>query len=118
MSKRSNAPIYWVLFGAGGMLAALTGPALVAVTGIAVPLGLLPTDLLAYDNALALARHPLGKCLLLAVVVLYLWHAAHRIYKSLHDLGIRPGPWSRRACYGSASLATVLAVLALLAVGF
>ena len=27
--KRSNAPIFWSLFGAGGMLAALFGPALV-----------------------------------------------------------------------------------------
>ena len=37
--KRSNAPIFWLLFGAGGMLAALLGPVLVAITGIAVPLG-------------------------------------------------------------------------------
>ena len=29
--KRSNAPIFWSLFGAGGMLSALIGPALVAV---------------------------------------------------------------------------------------
>ncbi|MEI6722867.1 MAG: fumarate reductase subunit D, partial [Betaproteobacteria bacterium] len=31
--KRSNAPIFWSLFGAGGMLSALTGPALVFITG-------------------------------------------------------------------------------------
>ena len=37
--KRSNAPIFWPLFGAGGMLAALIGPALVFITGIAVPMG-------------------------------------------------------------------------------
>jgi fumarate reductase subunit D len=33
--KRSIAPIFWLLFGAGGMLAALTGPALVLITGLA-----------------------------------------------------------------------------------
>jgi fumarate reductase subunit D len=37
--KRSNAPIFWALFGAGGMLSALLGPMLVFITGIAVPLG-------------------------------------------------------------------------------
>ncbi|WP_369075236.1 fumarate reductase subunit D, partial [Aromatoleum toluclasticum] len=43
--KRSNAPIFWGLFGEGGMLAALFGPVLVFITGIAVPLGLLlPAD--------------------------------------------------------------------------
>ena len=39
--KRSNAPIFWGMFGAGGMLAALFGPMLVFITGLAVPLGLL-----------------------------------------------------------------------------
>jgi fumarate reductase subunit D len=29
--KRSNAPIFWLLFGAGGMLSALLGTALVLI---------------------------------------------------------------------------------------
>ena len=37
--KRSNAPVFWLLFGAGGMLCALLGTALVFITGIAVPFG-------------------------------------------------------------------------------
>jgi len=35
--KRSNLPIFWSLFGAGGTLAALLGPVLVFITGIAAP---------------------------------------------------------------------------------
>ena len=35
--KRSNAPVFWLLFGAGGMLSALFGTALVFLTGIATP---------------------------------------------------------------------------------
>jgi len=38
--KRSIAPIFWLLFGAGGMLAALTGPAMVLITGLAAPTGI------------------------------------------------------------------------------
>src|SRR4029079_6144528 len=37
--RRSNAPVFWLLFGAGGMLCALLGPVLVFITGLAVPLG-------------------------------------------------------------------------------
>ena len=32
--KRSNKPIFWSLFGAGGLLAALIGPMLVFLTGV------------------------------------------------------------------------------------
>lgn len=119
MKKRSNAPIFWALFGAGGMLAALTGPALVFMTARGLPLrSMLPADMLSYHNMQAFAQHGLGKLFLLAIVVLYMWHAAHRIYKSLHDVGIHPGPVPKAVCYGSALVASVLAAGALLAVGF
>ena len=36
--KRSNAPVFWLLFGAGGMLSALLGAMLVFITGIALRL--------------------------------------------------------------------------------
>lgn len=117
--KRSNAPIFWALFGAGGMLSALVGPVLVFITGIAVPLGfLLPGDLMSYPHMLGFARHIVGKLFILAVIVLFLWHAAHRIFKSLHDVGIHPSPGSKLACYGSALVGTVVAVYAVVAVGF
>jgi fumarate reductase subunit D len=119
MSKRSNAPIFWALFGAGGMLSALTGPVLVFIVGIAVPLGfLLPHETMSYPHMILFAQHGAAKLFILAIIVLYLWHAAHRIYKSLHDVGIHPSPKSRLACYGSALLGTVVAVVAVLAIGF
>lgn len=117
--KRSNAPIFWALFGAGGMLSALTGPVLVLITGIAVPLGLLLSpDLMSYPRMLAFAQHIIGKLCILALIVLYLWHAAHRIFKSLHDVGIHPSPASRLACYGTAFIGSLLAVYGVLAAGF
>ena len=46
LAPRSHAPIFWLLFGAGGMLSALLGPMLVADhRRKPVPLGLLlPPD--------------------------------------------------------------------------
>ncbi|WP_136413226.1 fumarate reductase subunit FrdD [Herbaspirillum sp. ST 5-3] len=119
MKKRSNAPIFWALFGGGGMLSALTGPVLIFITGIAAPLGfLLPHELMSYPRMLAFSQNIIGKLCILAVIILYLWHAAHRIFKSLHDVGIHPSPASKMACYGTAFIGSVLAIYAVLAVGF
>jgi fumarate reductase subunit D len=119
MKKRSNAPIFWALFGAGGMLSALTGPVLVFMTGIAIPMGfLLAPEVMNYPRMLGFAQHFVGKLVILAVIILYLWHAAHRIFKSLHDVGIHPSPASKLACYGTAFVGSVLAVYGVLSVGF
>jgi fumarate reductase subunit D len=56
--KRSNAPVFWLLFGARGMLSALLGPMLVFITGIAVPMGWpLPSNLMTYPRMLAFAQN-------------------------------------------------------------
>ncbi len=116
--KRSNQPVFWVLFGAGGMLSALFGPALVFITGIAVPLGvLLPQGFMSYARMLSLAQHWAGKAFLLGVIALFTWHAAHRIFHSLHDLGIHTGVAARSLCYGGAGVVTLLAVWSLSALG-
>lgn len=116
--QRSNAPIYWALFGGGGTLSSLFGPALIFVTGLAVPLGLLAAGTLDYAYVLAFAQHFIGKAFLFAVIMLFAWHAVHRVYKSLHDFGIHPGPLPWLACYGSASVVSVLAAMGLLRIGF
>ena len=117
--QRSNAPIFWALFGAGGMLSALLGPMLVFITGLAVPLGLLlPPDTMSYANMLAFAQHLIGKGFIFAIIALFLWHAAHRIFHSLHDIGIHAGTGAKLLCYGLAMLGTLITAYALLAVGF
>ncbi len=117
--KRSNAPIFWLLFGAGGMLSALLGTMLVFVTGIAVPLGWpLSHELMSYPGMLALAQNWAGKGFLFVVIALFAWHAAHRIFHSLHDLGVHAGAPAKLACYGAALLITVVAAVGLLSVGF
>jgi fumarate reductase subunit D len=119
MTKRSNAPIFWLLFGAGGMLAALFGPALVIITGLAVPAGAgLSPGLMDYGYALAFARHPLGKLVLLAVISLFAWHGAERIYLTLKDMHLGPKRTLAWLSYGPAGAATLAAAAALLAIGF
>jgi fumarate reductase subunit D len=118
MMKRSNQPAFWLLFGAGGMLSALLGAALVFVTGIAAPLGLEPQAAMSYGDALAFSRNWAGKAFLFAVVSLFLWHGAHRIYHTLHDLGVPTGLVAKLACYGTALVATITAAESLLKLGF
>jgi fumarate reductase subunit D len=115
--KRSNEPIFWSLFGAGGMLAALIGPALVFITGIAVPNGLVfAPDTMSYANMHALAQNWAGKIFLFAVVSLFLWHAVHRIAILAHDLGVHAHTATKVVCYGLALLGTLVAAYALLGI--
>jgi fumarate reductase subunit D len=117
--RRSNAPIFWSLFGAGGLLSALIGPMLVLITGIAVPLDLLlPRDLMSYPHMLAFVQHWAGKAFVFIIVALFLWHGAHRIFHSLHDLGLKTGVGAKLVCYGLAFLGTAISAYSLLVIGF
>jgi fumarate reductase subunit D len=92
---------------------------LVFITGIAIPMGLfLPPDLLSYDTVLAFHRHWAGKGFVFLVISLFLWHGAHRIFHSLHDLGVHAKTASAIACYGVAAMGTLAAAAALVAIGF
>jgi len=92
---------------------------LVFITGLAVPLGWpLPADLMSYPRMLAFAQHWLGKGFLFVVVMLFAWHGVHRIFHSLHDIGLPTNAAAKVACYGTALLLTVIAAVALLSIGF
>ena len=113
--KPSNQPPLWLLFGAGGMLSALIGAVLVLITGIAGPLNLLGLgNVMSYENLVAFARNPFGAIFILVVISLFLWHAAHRIYHMLHDLGVHLNAFAWLACYGVAAAGTLTAAVALI----
>jgi succinate dehydrogenase subunit D len=74
--RRSAEPFLWLLFSAGGMVAALVLPVLLFLFGVAFPLGIL--DAPDHVHLLTVVRNPLTKLALFGVCVLALFHWAHR----------------------------------------
>jgi fumarate reductase subunit D len=117
--KRSVAPVFWLLFGAGGMLSALFGPALIILTGFVLPNGWgLPASLADFSHVLGFVRHPIGKLVVLAVIALFFWHGAERLFLTLKDMRAGALPVLRLMTYGVAAVLTLLTIALLLAIGF
>jgi fumarate reductase subunit D len=53
---------------------------------------------------------------MLGAVVLPVWHAAHRLRMTAHDLGLDGGITIKAACYGTAGLLILAAAVALIAI--
>ena len=106
--KRSNEPIFWSLFGAGGVVASMLAPALVFITGLAIPLGLLSADALGYERMRSFIDSLPGALFLFVVISLLLLHAMHRINHSLHDIGINAGLAGKVIFYGLAFVGTAV----------
>ena len=110
---RSNKPMLWLPFAGGGLVAALITPVLILITGVLVPLGILH---LHYETIAAFAHHPIGKLILFGVVAAPVWHAAHRLRMTAHDLGLGGGIAVKAVCYGTAWLVILAAAGALIAI--
>ena len=111
---RSLEPFLWLLFSAGGVLAALLIPAFMLLFGLAFPLGWLPAP--AHDDLLALLSHVLMRVILLMLCVLALFHWAHRFRYTLYDgLQIKHlNEVVNTFCYGGAIVGSVAAAWLLL----
>jgi fumarate reductase subunit D len=113
MTKRHIEPIVWLLFSAGGVAAAVFLPILIVLFGLVIPLGLIQPD---YDYLHAVFSHWLTRLVLLGLLVVLLFHAAHRFRSTLHDgLQLR-GLATPIAvfCYGAALLGSAVALLVVL----
>jgi fumarate reductase subunit D len=114
MTRRSPEPFAWLLFSAGGVLAALFVPVLLLLFGLAFPLGWLsPPD---HEHLLGLVRNPFTRVVLLGLCVLALFHWAHRFRYTLYD-GLqlkRARTAIAAACYGTAIVGSVIAGYVLL----
>ena len=109
MSKRSNEPFLWMLFSAGGVVAAMLIPIHLFLFGVAFPLGWLNGP--SYQTLLTLLRHPVTRLYLFVLCSLPLFHWAHRFRYALYD-GLQIKHLNERintVCYGAAIVGTVLA---------
>jgi len=111
---RSDKPIVWGPFAAGGTLTAFLTPALVLLTLLAA-LGHAP-DLLSFERMRAFAGHGLVKLAIVGVVFLSLWSAAHRLRITCYDLGLRADRVVATLVYAVAGLGTLAALVYLLRV--
>jgi fumarate reductase subunit D len=110
MTKRRIEPILWLLFSGGGVVAAVFLPILILLFGLAIPLGLLQPD---YNHLHAVVSHWLTRLVLLGLIVLMLFHAAHRLRYTLHD-GLQLKRLDKPIevlCYGSALVGSVVTLL-------
>lgn len=114
MAKSSLKPIFWGLFAGGGTLAAFVTPAMIFITGLAVPLGIWGPDVLAYGRVVSFAHGWFGKLVLFVLIFLPLWHSAHRFRVTMHDIGIRADGLVSVISYLYAAAGTVATVVFLL----
>ena len=102
-----HKPVFWALFAAGGTLSALLAPVLIFLIGFAVPLNLIDPEAIGFarvSGALATISIALT---MLVIIVLFLWHAAHRLRVTAHDLGWFPDSVAVVLFYGLAAAGSV-----------
>jgi fumarate reductase subunit D len=109
MSKRPIEPGLWLLFSAGGVLAALLLPVLVLLFGLLFPLGWLEAPPYGYLHGVV--GHWLTRVVLFLLCVLGLFHWAHRFRYTLYDgLQIKHlNELINLFCYGGAVVGSAVA---------
>ena len=104
---RSNKPIVWGPFAAGGTLTAFLTPVLVLLM-------LLQPRAVSYESMHALAANWAGKIVLATVIFLSLWSAAHRMRITAYDLGLRADALVAAVLYAATLACTGAAIYYLL----
>src|SRR5262245_47659433 len=107
--ERPIEPLFWLLFSAGGVLAALMIPALLVLFGLVYPLGWLAPP--SHEHLLAVLRHPLTRVALFLLCMLSLFHWSHRFRYTLYDgLQIKHlNELINLLCYGGAIAGSIVA---------
>lgn len=106
--KRSDQPVVWLLFGAGGTISAIVFPVLALILLFLYPLGLVSAE-----NMMIFAQSILGKLILLAVAIFPMWCGMHRLHHGMHDFKIHI-PASGVIFYGLALLYSVITFFAII----
>ena len=109
----SRDPLWWSLFGAGGVMAAFCIPVLLLVHGLLIPLGVM--DGLPYAEVHALMQHPVVRIFIFTLIMLSMYHWAHRFRFTLYD-GLQLKHLEALimvACYGTATAVSLVAAFVL-----
>jgi fumarate reductase subunit D len=112
MARRTIEPLLWVLFSAGGVLAALLLPVLLFLFGLAFPLGWLSPPSHEYLlGVLSGVSGGLTRIVLFLLCMLSLLHGAHRFRYTLYDgLQIKHlNELINLFCYGGAIVGSLVA---------
>jgi len=109
--KRSDEPVWWSLFGAGGTWFAMITPVTILVLGILVPLGVISPEAMSYERVADFATSIIGALFVIGTIALPMWHAMHRLHHGMHDLKIHAGVVGKIFCYGFAAIISALAVV-------
>jgi fumarate reductase subunit D len=108
--EKTMEPFWWGLFSAGGVVAAFLVPIHIVIVGFALPLGWITDTGTLYRNWWV-------KLYLFVLIVLPLYHWAHRFYFAVKDMrtGVPDRPLAA-VCYGGAVVGTVVTIWVLLRV--
>ncbi len=108
-------PFVWLAFSGGGVMGAVFLPVLVFLFAFAFPLGWI--DPPSHDHLRAVVGHPLTLLFLLGLFLVLLIHSAHRFRYTLYDgLQIKHKGITAVACYGTAAVGAIAAVVVLISV--
>ncbi|MGY3570258.1 fumarate reductase subunit FrdD [Vibrio paucivorans] len=108
--KRSDEPIWWGLFGAGGTWFAMITPITILVLGVLAPLGVINAEALSYERVSEFATSIIGALFIIGTLALPMWHAMHRVHHGMHDLKFHTGVVGKIACYAFAGFVSVSSV--------
>lgn len=105
---QSHKPLIWTLFAAGGVISAFVFPVLIFITGLAIPFGWVPSEVLNYTRVYRFASSWWGAMGLYLLLFFTIWHACHRFYFTVNDLGLRIlKPLVKFVCYAPGWLVTI-----------
>jgi fumarate reductase subunit D len=108
-------PLIWLMFGQGILIGTILLTGWLVVVGLAAPLGLVSEGSLLFLRAHRLAANPIGRLVLLALIVLPLWKGAHHLRSLSVDFGgASRDPAVASLLYGLALLGSVLGVCAVI----
>jgi len=107
-------PLIWLLFGQGIMIGTMLLTGWLLIVGVGIPLGIVPAEALAYERAHMLGSNPIGRIVLLGLIVLPMWKGAHHVRHLFIDFGFRRDELIAPLLYLIATLGSLLGLVAVI----